>query len=901
MRVQRVYTQEDVHPYDTVKWITRDVKVTSATGEIIFEQAGVEFPETWTQNATQIVTSKYFHGQLRTSKREKSLKQLIDRVVLTIAGWGRDGRYFASEEDAEIFTHELTDILLNQRASFNSPVWFNCGAEEHPQCSACFINSVDDDMDSILDLAKTEGIIFKHGSGSGVNLSKLRGKGEPLSSGGTSSGPLSFMRGYDAFAGSIKSGGKTRRAAKMVLLDDWHPDVMEFIDSKMQEEKKAWALIDAGYDGSFTGEAYSSVFFQNANHSVRVSDAFMKAVLNNDIWRLRGVVSGNTWDTVDAKVMLDRISSATHLCGDPGLQFTDQINRWHTCKNSGPINASNPCSEYVFLDDTACNLASINLMKYRNEDGSFDVNSYIHTIDLLISAQEIIVGNASYPTEMIGKNSHVYRTLGLGFTNLGALLMSLGFAYDSDEGRNYAAALSSVMTGRAYHQSARIAGNVGAFDGYAKNAIPMMEVMGMHRNASKNLDARGVDGKLYDTATTVWDEVIELGEKHGYRNAQASVIAPTGTISFMMDADTTGIEPDIALIKYKKLVGGGYMKIVNNSVPLALDRLDYSESQIKEIVAYIDENGYVDGAPHLSTDHYPIFDTSFRTAGSDRSIQHMAHITMMAAVQPFISGAISKTVNMPEESTIEDINNAYIKAWELGLKAVAIYRDNSKRLQPLNTKDESRDAEESLDELKEKLDTDAAAYNVYRSGPVRRRLPETRVSKTHKFEVDGHEGYITVGLYEDGSPGEVFIMMSKQGSTLGGVMDSLAVLISISLQYGVPLSVLVRKFIHTKFEPAGMTINPKIPIASSIIDYIFRWLALEFLPSDERPDVLDYSDMGEDLNDTRYTHVETKTPNVTPKETILGDNKICSQCGAIAVRSGSCYACPECGTTSGCS
>jgi ribonucleoside-diphosphate reductase alpha chain len=884
-----------------VKWITRDVKVTSATGEIIFEQAGVEFPETWTQNATQIVTSKYFHGQLRTSKREKSLKQLIDRVVLTIAGWGRDGRYFASEEDAEIFTHELTDILLNQRASFNSPVWFNCGAEEHPQCSACFINSVDDDMDSILDLAKTEGIIFKHGSGSGVNLSKLRGKGEPLSSGGTSSGPLSFMRGYDAFAGSIKSGGKTRRAAKMVLLDDWHPDVMEFIDSKMQEEKKAWALIDAGYDGSFTGEAYSSVFFQNANHSVRVSDAFMKAVLNNDIWRLRGVVSGNTWDTVDAKVMLDRISSATHLCGDPGLQFTDQINRWHTCKNSGPINASNPCSEYVFLDDTACNLASINLMKYRNEDGSFDVNSYIHTIDLLISAQEIIVGNASYPTEMIGKNSHVYRTLGLGFTNLGALLMSLGFAYDSDEGRNYAAALSSVMTGRAYHQSARIAGNVGAFDGYAKNAIPMMEVMGMHRNASKNLDARGVDGKLYDTATTVWDEVIELGEKHGYRNAQASVIAPTGTISFMMDADTTGIEPDIALIKYKKLVGGGYMKIVNNSVPLALDRLDYSESQIKEIVAYIDENGYVDGAPHLSTDHYPIFDTSFRTAGSDRSIQHMAHITMMAAVQPFISGAISKTVNMPEESTIEDINNAYIKAWELGLKAVAIYRDNSKRLQPLNTKDESRDAEESLDELKEKLDTDAAAYNVYRSGPVRRRLPETRVSKTHKFEVDGHEGYITVGLYEDGSPGEVFIMMSKQGSTLGGVMDSLAVLISISLQYGVPLSVLVRKFIHTKFEPAGMTINPKIPIASSIIDYIFRWLALEFLPSDERPDVLDYSDMGEDLNDTRYTHVETKTPNVTPKETILGDNKICSQCGAIAVRSGSCYACPECGTTSGCS
>jgi len=632
----------------------------------------------------------------------------------------------------------------------------------------------------------------------------------------------------------------------------------------------------------------------------------MQAVIDGQDWDLMSVTSKRqeVWNTLNAKEMLNRISAATHLCGDPGLQYMDQINKWHTCKNTGPINASNPCSEYVFLDDTACNLASINLMKYRNEDGSFMLSNFEHTVDVLIAAQEIIVGNASYPTGLIEKNSFIYRTLGLGFTNLGALLMSLGHAYDSDEGRNIAAAISSVMTGRAYYQSSRIASNIGPFDGYEENREPMLEVMNMHKDASKEIKSEGVDKRLYERSRMIWDYVVQNGEQHGYRNAQASVIAPTGTISFMMDADTTGIEPEIALIKWKKLVGGGYMKIVNNSVPLALRKLQYQEDQITDIVNYIDENGFVEGAPHLQNDHYAIFDTSFTTAGSDRSINHMAHITMMAAVQPFISGAISKTVNMPEHSTIEEINDAYIAGWKLGLKAIAIYRDNSKRLQPLNTKDESKETTtqqiETVADLQQEFESQTAEFDMYGNTPKRRRLNDTRISKTHKFEVDGHEGYVTVGLYSDGSPGEVFIQMSKQGSTLGGVMDSLAVLISISLQYGVPLSVLVRKFIHTKFEPAGMTINPQIPIASSIIDYLFRWLALEFLPEDERPTMLDYSEMNEEADEVSFKSSESNSLNSTPKQE-LGDNQICTICGAIAVRAGSCYACPECGTTSGCS
>ena len=867
-----------------MEWATRDIQVKSMDGGIIFEQKGVEFPKSWNQNSVQIVTSKYFHGQINTAQRETSLKQLIDRVINTLKKWGLEGKYFASLEDADIFADELTYTVLNQHMAFNSPVWFNLGTSDKPQGSACFINSVDDTMESILELAKTEGMIFKHGSGSGVNVSTLRAKGEGLSSGGSSSGPLSFMKGLDAFAGSIKSGGKTRRAAKMVILDDWHPDVEDFINSKVEEEKKAWALIDAGYDSSFTGEAYSSIFFQNANHSVRVSDEFMNAVANNRQWDLKSVMTGDNMKKVDAVEILHKIADATHICGDPGLQYSSTINKWHTCKNSGSINASNPCSEYVFLNDTACNLASINLLKYRNEDHSFEVDKFIHTVDLSITAQEIIVGNASYPTDKIEDNSHIYRTLGLGYTNLGAFLMSLGYPYDSDKGRNVAAAITSLMTGRAYYQSAKIAGHKGAFDGFELNKEPMMQVMQMHADAAIKLKSEGVDAKLLKSATSIWDDTLSLGWEHGYRNAQATVLAPTGTISFMMGADTTGIEPEVALVKFKKLVGGGYMKIVNNTISMALKRLGYSAINIEKIVAYIDEKQTVEGCAQLKNEHLSIFDTSIKPQDSERFIHHMGHIKMMSAVQPFLSGAISKTVNMPEDCTVEEIANAYISGWEYGLKAIAIYRDNSKRLQPLVTKDESKAEKEVRTEIIEVV------------GPVRHRLPNTRNSRIHKFEVDDHEGYLIVGLYKDGQPGELFIKMSKQGSTLGGVMDSLAVLVSMSLQYGVPLSVLVRKFIHSKFEPSGMTQNPKIPIASSIIDYIFRWLALEFLPEDERPGVIDYTTIDHDLETTKKFGINKNSGDV-----FLGDNRICSQCGAIAVRSGSCYACPECGTTSGCS
>jgi ribonucleoside-diphosphate reductase alpha chain len=885
---KRYFTKEGLHPYDALVWGKRDVKVTSSEGKVIFSQNNVEFPENWSQNAVQIVTSKYFHGQQNTSQRESSLRQLLDRVTLTIGKWGSEQGYFASQEDATIFTEELILILLNQYASFNSPVWFNAGTIPKPQLSACFINSVEDTMDSILELAKTEGLIFKYGSGSGVNISKLRAKGEPLSTGGTSSGPISFMKGYDAFAGSIKSGGKTRRAAKMVLMDVWHPDILQFIISKAEEEKKAWALIDAGYDGSFTGEAYSSVFFQNANHSIRVSDEFMQKIMVDGKWNLRTVRSGETSSIHRARGILNEISKATHLCGDPGMQYSSTINKWHTCKTSGPINASNPCSEYVFLDDTACNLASINLLKYRKADGSFDVNAFIHTVEILITAQEIIVGNASYPTDKIEKNSHLYRTLGLGFTNLGALLMSLGLAYDSDKGRNVSAAISSLMTGQAYLQSARIAANLGSFEKYHENKQPMLEVIEMHLDAAKSLNNDGVDSVLYQHACSVWDTTLRLGKEYGYRNAQTSVIAPTGTISFKMDADTTGIEPDIALIKYKKLVGGGYMKIVNSTIPLSLKQLDYSSDEIDDIVNYIDQHGNIEGCKTLDKKHLPVFDCSIKSQKGTRAIHYMAHVKMMAAVQPFISGAISKTVNMPEDATVDEISEVYIKAWQMGIKAIAIYRDNSKRLQPLVTNDESKSVKES-----EKIQNIIA-----RTGPVRRRLAVTRDSKIHKFEVNNHEGYIIIGLYDDGTPGEVFIKMSKQGSTLGGVMDTVAVLTSMSLQYGVPLSALVRKFIHSKFEPSGMTKNPKIPIASSIIDYIFRWLALEFLPTDERPEVLDYTDI--DTEEPQES-VVTNGLGKQPDNAVIDDNQICQQCGAIAVRSGSCYACPECGTTSGCS
>ncbi len=889
----RVFTEEGKHPYEEVEWELRDAVVSNEKGEVVFKQENVEFPSFWSLNASQIVASKYFHGKFNSPERERSLKQLIDRVVNTITQWGLKDGYFADEENAEIFAMELTYILLHQYASFNSPVWFNLGTTSAPQASACFINSVEDTMESILELVKTEGMLFKYGSGAGVNLSVLRSKREELSTGGYASGPVSFMRGYDAFAGTIKSGGKTRRAAKMVLLDAEHPDIIDFIVSKAEEEKKAWALIDAGYDGSFTGEAYNSVAFQNANHSVRVSDEFMKAAISGGKWYTRFVTTSEIADEYNARELLDKISEATYICGDPGLQYKDTINRWHTCKNSGQINASNPCSEYLFLDDTACNLASINLLKYRNPDGSFDVEKYVHTINVVFTAQEIIVGNASYPTPKIEKNSHIYRTIGLGYTNLGALLMSLGLPYDSEEGRNYAAALTSILTGQAYLQSATIASVVGAFEAYELNREPMLDVIGMHRDASKKINARGVDSFVYSYATSVWDETFEVGKRFGYRNAQASVLAPTGTISFMMDADTTGIEPDIALIKYKKLVGGGYMTIINQTVPLALKRLGYSETATQKIMDYVLEKGTVEGAPGIKKEHLPVFDCAFKSPNGTRFIHHMGHVKMMAAVQPFISGAISKTVNMPEHSTIDEISETYIEAWKLGIKAIAIYRDNSKRLQPLNTSkstEKSKKQEESIDDL--------SNIRLPSPTPIRRRLPETRHSKVHKFDIEGHEGYIIAGLYEDGTVGEVFIKMSKQGSTLGGVMDSLAVLISLSLQYGVPLSVLVNKFIHTKFEPSGYTANKDIPTTSSIVDYIFRWLALEFLPEEERPLSLQ----------TAYTNGTALEPSEKPPVSVqnisrnkVEDESICIYCGAIAIRAGSCYACPECGNTSGCS
>ncbi len=903
----RIFTTPGAHPYELVEWEKRDAIIANEKGETVFKQENVEFPKDWSLNASQIVASKYFHGKYNSPERESSLKHLIDRVVNTITDWGIKDSYFTDKESAEIFGLELTHILLNQYAAFNSPVWFNLGTTPKPQSSACFINSIEDSMESILELVKTEGMLFKYGSGSGVNLSKLRSKKEELSTGGFASGPVSFMRGYDAFAGTIKSGGKTRRAAKMVILDADHPDIVDFIDSKAHEEQKAWALIDAGYDGSFTGEAYNSVFFQNANHSVRVSDAFMEAATRNKEWQTHYVTSGKVADTYKARELLDMISQATYVCGDPGLQFKDTLNKWHTCKVSGPINASNPCSEYVFLDDTACNLASINLLKYRDQDGNFKLEEYIHTINILITAQEILVGNSSYPTSQIEKNSHIYRTLGLGYTNLGALLMSLGLPYDSDEGRNYTAGLTSILTGQGYLQSGLIAAVKQPFEGFKANREPMLEVIKMHRDASKQIKNKGVDSQVYEYATTVWDTTLTVGENYGYRNAQVTVLAPTGTISFMMDADTTGIEPDIALVKYKKLVGGGYMTIINQTVPLALKRLKYTKEEIAQIMDYVLENGTVEGAPGFKEKDLPVFDCAFKSPHGTRTIHHMGHVKMMAAAQPFLSGAISKTVNMPEHSTVEEISETYIQAWKMGLKAIAIYRDNSKRLQPLNTgksteKSEDKSSDKSSTKSGDKSgtmtsDTSSALKTekkvVTIREPVRRRLPETRQSKVHKFDIDGHEGYIIAGLYEDGTVGEVFIKMSKQGSTLGGVMDSLAVLISMSLQYGVPLSVLVNKFIHTKFEPSGYTANKDIPTTSSIVDYIFRWLAMEFLPEEERP--ISMHTVEHDTSDV------SPSINPIPENASLEDNTICIYCGAIAFRTGSCYTCPECGNTSGCS
>ncbi|RMG65238.1 MAG: vitamin B12-dependent ribonucleotide reductase [Calditrichaeota bacterium] len=895
---QHYFSRQGVHPFDEIEWEKREATITSETGEVVFRQSDVEVPSFWSQLATNVVVSKYFHGKVGSPERETSVKQLINRVARTITDWGLKDGYFASREDGEVFYNELTYLLVNQYAAFNSPVWFNVGVEEKPQCSACFINSVQDTMESILDLAKIEGMLFKYGSGTGTNFSVLRSSRESLSTGGIASGPVSFMKGFDAFAGVIKSGGRTRRAAKMVILNVDHPDIVEFITCKASEEKKAWALIEAGYDGSLNGEAYSSIFFQNANHSVRVTDEFMQAVEADGEWVTRAVTTGEPMDRYRARDILKMIAESTHICGDPGMQFDTTINDWHTCPNSARINASNPCSEYMFIDDTACNLASLNLMRFMREDGSFDVEAYQQAVRIMITAMEIIVDNSSYPRPEIAQNSHKFRTLGLGYANLGALLMSLGMPYDSEPARHYAAALTSILCGQAYRTSAELASVMGPFEEFPKNREPMLRVINKHREASLNIDRELVPNYLWEASRQVWEEAYQAGTAHGYRNAQVTVLAPTGTIAFMMDCDTTGIEPDIALVKYKKLVGGGVLKIVNSTVRLALARLGYSEEVANRIIKYIDENDTIEGAPGLDEAHLPVFDCAFKPVNGIRSIHYMGHVKMLAAVQPFISGAISKTVNVPENTTVEEIADIYRTAWKLGLKAISIYRDNSKRTQPLST---------SLGKEKK------AEYGR----PYRRRLPDERQAITHKFSIAGHEGYITVGMYEDGSPGEIFIVMAKEGSVVSGLMDSFATAISLALQYGVPLRVLCNKFAHTRFEPSGFTNNPQIPIAKSIMDYIFRWLALKFLPKEEQSRYLDPSlangangDQKEDWESLSGTAAPTQPINgandpLREREKVVfqtqADAPNCHECGNIMVRNGNCYKCLECGSTSGCS
>jgi len=892
----RFFTEPGMDPFDEIEWELRTAVISSERGEVVFEQREVEIPRSWSQQATNIVVSKYFRGQIGTPERESSVKQLIGRVVGTLTEWARSNRYFATDEDLQAFSQDLKHLLVYQKAAFNSPVWFNCGFEAAPQCSACFINSVQDTMDSILSLAKTEGMLFKYGSGTGSNLSAIRSSRELLAGGGTASGPVSFMKGYDAFAGVIKSGGKTRRAAKMVILDADHPDIVDFINCKVEEEKKAWALIDAGYDGSFTGPAYSSVFFQNSNNSVRVTDDFMRAVLDDGPWETHAVTTGEVMETYRARDLMRLIAEGTHVCGDPGMQFDTTINEWHTCPGTDRIYASNPCSEYMFLNDSACNLSSINLMKFVKEDGEFDVVSYRAAIRTLLTAQEIIVDNASYPTPAIEKNSHAYRPLGLGYANLGALLMSRGLPYDSDAGRDYAAALTALMTGEAYAQSARIArDHGGAFSGYERNREPFLRVMRKHRDAIRDVNARNVPSDLYQGARAAWDDAVELGEEFGYRNAQATVLAPTGTIGFMMDCDTTGVEPDIALVKYKKLVGGGVMKIVNQTVPMALKRLGYAPAQIDAILAYIDANETIEGAPGLKESHLPVFDCAFKAARGQRSIHYMGHIKMMGAAQPFISGAISKTVNVPKEASVDEISQAYIQSWKLGAKAISIYRDGSKRTQPLNT---SRDKGTGEQLGRPELVTQ----------PVRRKLPDERQAITHKFDIQGHEGYITVGLFENGEPGEIFLVMAKEGSTISGFADAFAQAISYALQYGVPLQALVDKFSHVRFEPSGMTRNPEIRFAKSIVDYIFRWLASKFLSREAQY----YAGVnGRELEEMGNGQLPVTAPAAgaptggraaAPLSTIQNqeDAPPCSTCGAIMIRSGACYKCVNCGNTSGC-
>jgi ribonucleoside-diphosphate reductase alpha chain len=926
LAIERRFSSPGTHPFDEIEWETRDALIGDPAAPA-FEQRGVEFPKSWSQNATNIVAQKYFRGQLGSEQRESSVKQMIGRVAGTISGWGREGGYFASDEDAEAFEAELTSILLNQKAAFNSPVWFNVGFEERPQCSACFILSVDDSMESILDWNTKEGMIFRGGSGSGINLSDIRGSVEPLSKGGLASGPVSFMRGADAWAGTIKSGGKTRRAAKMVVLDVDHPDIEHFIWCKAKEEEKAGALRDAGFDMSIDGEGFTSIQYQNANNSVRVTDEFMEAVEAGEDWDLTARTTGEATKTLPARDLMNQIADAAWRCADPGVQYDTIINRWHTSPESGRINASNPCSEYMHVDDSACNLASLNLMKFRREDGSFDVEDFKHAVDVVFLAQEIVVGFSSYPTEQIGANANAFRQLGLGYANLGALLMSDGLPYDSQEGRNVAAAITALMTGRAYRQSAEIAaGATGPYDEYEKNREAHNGVMRMHRDAAYDIDPTGIKADLLEAAQRSWDEAVALGEEHGYRNAQATVLAPTGTISFLMDCDTTGIEPDFSLVKFKELVGGGQMTIVNRSVPLALSRLGYSDVEVDQIDAHIAENATIVGAPGLKDEHLPVFDV----AVGERAISHTGHIDMMAATQPFISGAISKTVNLPQSATVEDIADAYTRGWKGGLKALAIYRDGSKTAQALRT-----DAQEEK----------GAEAEVVAVPPERKRMPRERESITHKFSIAGHEGYITAGKYEDGSVGEIFLTdIGKEGSTMRGLMNAFATAISLGLQYGVPLEDFVRKFSYMRFEPEGITGNPEIPFAKSLPDYIMRWVASRFIEDTETLEELgimtqevrakkdaETSQLGLGIaTDTAGPanggngHSKpgsggaekakasggdavpagaafTETPPVVPaRMSGLELGPACEQCGGMMQRTGSCYTCSSCGNNTGC-
>ncbi len=989
LRVERVFSSAKVKPFDQIEWEKRVAEITDDAGKVIFKQENVEVPKSWSVLATKVVVSKYFYGEQNTSERETSVRQLIHRICRTIADWGIKDGYF-SKADGEVFYDELTWLCVNQYGAFNSPVWFNVGlfhqygvgknsgkgnwvynrktgeAErastqyEFPQTSACFIQSVDDNMESIMRLAHSEAMLFKFGSGTGTDLSPIRSSKEKLSGGGRPSGPMSFLKVYDQVANVVKSGGKTRRAAKMNTLRDWHGDIEEFIDAKQKEEKKAWALIEQGYDGSYNGDAYGSVMYQNENLSVRASDEFMQAALDGKEWWTRSVCGNNPLQKKDANTLLNKIAEGTWICGDPGMQYDGAIQKWHTCKGTEPIHSTNPCSEYVFINNTACNLASLNLMKFKQDDGKFDVERYKAAVRVYITAQEILVDNASYPTKQIAENSHIYRTLGLGYANLGSLIMSYGLAYDSNEGRALAGALTAIMTGHAYEQSAEIAGAIGAFAGYrdarcahvakplAKdNVEAMLNVIKLHRDAVESIQPSEEFNYLKQEARLAWDGALARGQKAGYRNAQVTVLAPTGTIAFLMDCDTTGVEPDIALVKYKLLAGGGMLKIINRGVPQALQRLGYSTRENEAILAHIEKFDTIEDVEEngqtirsgIKPEHLAVFDCAFKAYKGKRSIHYLAHLKMMGAAQPFISGAISKTVNMPSDSTAADIRDAYVQAWKMGLKCVAIYRDGSKRSQPLNTKktNEGGDktvavAEVSTDPRIKQLEGEVAKLRDESGKPLRRRLSDTRTAITHKFDIAGHEGYLTVGMFEDGQPGELFITMAKEGSTIGGLMDGVGTLTSMALQYGVPLEALVKKFAHQRFEPSGFTKNPEIRNASSITDYVFRWMALQFIPGYRdantasrqpefsMPGLLD--EVKKKINrpvpelpiaeDTEVLDLKAGNGNGHKKDRVVKslsesvahfqqDAPTCPNCGHVAVRNGACYKCLNCGESLGCS